>query len=254
MDSTIDFHGQALQTSFTLRRAWYYICKHIFALQIEFTLRLHTEVEIKYMAAPITHIVLADKLFERYFHGKDKKDFYVGTSFPDIRYMGIIDREKTHFSNVKLGILQSLSPFEAGLKFHSLVDKVREDFMKSKDVYALVPASPFTTQSLKFFEDKVLYEKRGDWNEITPYFKDATKDELSFGLKELDIEKWHKFLQIYFTIGPNDQNIRTFVAAISKPNEMAEEMIRLTKGMEENAQLRKIVVDFYTNFEDIASS
>jgi hypothetical protein len=206
------------------------------------------------MAAPITHIVLADKLLGRYFQEKDKRDFYVGTSFPDIRYMGIIDREKTHFSNLTLNILQSLSSFEAGLKLHSLVDRVREDFMKSKGVYSLVPESPFITQSLKFFEDKVLYEKRSDWNEITPFFKDVTRDELSFGLKGSDIGKWHKFLQIYFTSGPNDQNIRTFVAAISKPNEMAVEIIRLTKSMEENAQLRNIVEDFYNNFEELVNS
>lgn len=205
------------------------------------------------MAAPVTHIVLTDKLFEKYFHGKDKKDFYVGTSFPDIRYMGIIDREKTHFSKKTLGILQSLPPFEAGLKLHSLVDKVREEFMRSKGVYSLVPESPFITQSLKFFEDKVLYERRNDWNEITSFFKDATQNELSFGLKRSDIEKWHKFLQIYFTTGPNDQNVRTFVAAIGKPNKMAEEMIRLTKNMEENAQLRNIVIDFYDKFEELAS-
>lgn len=206
------------------------------------------------MAAPATHIVLADKLFEKYFHKENKKDFYVGTSFPDIRYMGIIDREKTHFSNLTLDILQSLPPFETGLKLHSLVDKVREDFMKSKGVYSLVPESPFTTQSLKFFEDKVLYDRRNNWNEIISFFKDVTEDELSFGLKGSDIEKWHKFLQIYFTTGPNDQNIRTFVAALGKPNEMAEEIIRLTKNMEENAHLRNIVVDFYDNFEDLVNS
>ncbi|KKT78257.1 MAG: hypothetical protein UW75_C0047G0007 [Parcubacteria group bacterium GW2011_GWF2_44_8] len=203
------------------------------------------------MAAPATHIVLADKIFDKYFHGKDKKVFYVGTSFPDIRYMGIIDREKTHFGNLTLRVLQSLSSFEAGLKSHSLVDRVREEFMKSRGVYSLVPESQFITQSLKFFEDKVLYEKRSDWNEITPFFKDVTKDELSFGLKGSDIEKWHQFLQMYFTSGPNDQNIRTFVATIGKPNEMAVEIIRLTKSMEDNAQLRNIVEDFYENFEEL---
>ena len=203
------------------------------------------------MAAPITHIILADKLFGRYFQEKDKNKFYVGTSFPDIRYMGIIDREKTHFNNLTLEILQSMSSFEAGLKLHSLVDKVREEFMRLKGVYSLVPKSLFVTQSLKFFEDKILYGKRSNWDEITSFFKEATKGELSFGLNAVDIGKWHQFLQIYFTTGPNDQNIRTFVATIGKPNEMAVEIIRLTKSMEENAQLRNIVEDFYENFEEL---
>lgn len=203
------------------------------------------------MAAPATHIILADKVFEKYFQDKTKSDFYIGTSFPDIRYLGVIDREKTHFGDLNIHELTSLPAFEAGLKFHSLVDEVREKFMKSHNVYALVPDSPFITQALKFFEDKILYEERSNWDEIASYFGKVTNEELSFGVKAADIEKWHRFLQTYFTTKPSDQNIREFVAAINKPNEMAEEIIRLTKMMEENKQLKGIVLDFYKRFEDL---
>lgn len=100
------------------------------------------------MAAPITHIILADKIFNRYFADKDKRDFYVGTSFPDIRYMGIIKREKTHFIDLDIKTLQQLPSFEAGMKFHSLVDIVRENYMRSRGVYSILPESPYITQSL----------------------------------------------------------------------------------------------------------
>lgn len=203
------------------------------------------------MAAPATHVILADKVFEKYFQGKTKSDFYVGTSFPDIRYLGVIDREKTHFSDLNIHTLTSLPAFEAGLKFHSLVDKVREEFMKSHSVYSLVPESPFITQALKFFEDKVLYEKRNNWDEMASYFEKVTDEESSFGVKTADIEKWHRFLRTYFMTKPRDQNIREFVAAINKPNEMAEEIIRLTKIMAENKQLKEIILDFYNHFEDL---
>lgn len=203
------------------------------------------------MAAPATHIVLADKVFNLHFKEKDQKVFYIGTSFPDIRYMGIIDREKTHFHNLTLDSLKSLPSFDAGLKFHSLVDKVREKFMQSKGVYSLIPESPFVTQALKFFEDKILYEKRKDWNQVAGYFKSVVNEESSFNIQDSDIEKWHGFLKMYFTTGPTDQNIRTFVAAIGRPNQMAEEIIRLTQVMVETPKVESIINEFYDSFEEL---
>ncbi|MFZ3069303.1 MAG: hypothetical protein WA052_03205 [Microgenomates group bacterium] len=205
------------------------------------------------MAALATHIILADKVFEKYFRDKTKSDFYVGTSFPDIRYLGVIDREKTHFSDLDIYSIISLLPFEAGLKFHSLVDKVRENFMRSQNVYSLLPESPFITQALKFFEDEILYEERSNWDEIASYFGEVKSEELSFGIKTVDIEKWHGFLRTYFRTKPSDQNIRNFVLGASKSREMTEEIIRLTKMMRGNEHLKAIVLDFYSRFEDLVA-
>lgn len=203
------------------------------------------------MAALATHIILADKVFEKYFRDKTKSDFYVGTSFPDIRYLGVIDREKTHFSDLNIHSLISLPSFEAGLKFHSLVDKVRENFMRSQNVYSLLPESQFITQALKFFEDKILYGERSNWDEIVSYFGEVKSEELSFGIKTVDIEKWHGFLRTYFSTKPSDQNIRNFVLDASKSSEMAEETTRLTKMMEGDEHLKAIVLDFYNRFDDL---
>ena len=205
----------------------------------------------KCMAAPITHIVLTDIIFDKFFSDKDKDNFYIGTSFPDIRYLGVIDRQKTHFNDVNIEYLKSLPSFEAGLKLHSLVDKVRDDFVISRGVYASVPQSPFITHALKFFEDKMFYTKRSNWKSIASYFKNSTEDELSIGVAKAHVENWHKFLQTYFSSGPGDQNIYEFVSIIGKPTEMAEEIIRLTKSMGNNNDLKQIVADFYENFEDL---
>ena len=52
------------------------------------------------MAAPITHIVLASKVYDQFFSNFSKKDFLIGTSFPDIRYLKVIDRNTTHFNGL----------------------------------------------------------------------------------------------------------------------------------------------------------
>ena len=81
------------------------------------------------MAAPITHIVLTDKIFQNHFKDKNKADFYTGTVFPDIRYLGVIDRNKTHFKNLKISDVKKETSFWAGFKFHSFLDEAREKFL-----------------------------------------------------------------------------------------------------------------------------
>lgn len=45
------------------------------------------------MAAPLTHLVLAERIFQKHFSDQHRKVFLQGTSFPDIRYLGVIDRD-----------------------------------------------------------------------------------------------------------------------------------------------------------------
>lgn len=203
------------------------------------------------MAAPVTHIILADKVFDTYFPDKDKADYYRGTTFPDIRYLGVISRNTTHLGGLDLHTLTSLPAFEAGLKLHSLVDEVREQFMRSQDVYSLLPESTYITKALKFFEDILLYEKRTDWQELVAYFDHVADEEVSFGIARGDIERWHHTLQTYLATKPTDQSIRMFVTALNGSSAMAEEIIQLTKTMERNIRLKEIIFDFYNRGEEL---
>lgn len=78
------------------------------------------------MPGPVTHIVLADKLFDRYFSGKDRRAFYVGTLFPDIRYLGVIGREQTHLPVAGIAEVAENRAFRAGMLFHALTDKAKQ--------------------------------------------------------------------------------------------------------------------------------
>jgi hypothetical protein len=203
------------------------------------------------MAAPVTHILLAHQVFKKYFATKNPRDFYIGTSFPDIRYLGHIERQETHFAQPSLSELITLPAFAAGLKFHSLVDLVREDFVRSRNAYSLVPESPYLTQALKLFEDQVLYDRISTWPEIIKFFDDILPAETAYSVPLTDIQNWHRFLQAYLSYQPDSQSIRIFVAAIGRPVEMAEEMIRLVELMQQSPELRQIVVDLYEGFEQL---
>lgn len=116
------------------------------------------------MANQITHIVLAEKLSDRLFSIFDREAFLIGTVFPDIRYLKVIERDKTHFKGLSFqDILDEKNSFIAGMKYHSLVDEVREKYMIENGVYTFIPPSKYITQALKIFEDEVLYQNVLDW-------------------------------------------------------------------------------------------
>lgn len=206
------------------------------------------------MAAPITHIVLAEKVFNIDFSGKDKKEFYVGTSFPDIRYLGVIDRNKTHFEETSIEDILSSDSFLAGMKFHSLVDRVRENFMKDRNLYSQFPESQFLTEAVKVFEDKVLYRKIEDWDRVMRYFDSIDENELGFGIEEKDVLRWHNLLRHYFSQSVNESEfVRRFISGIGRPKEMADEMTRVLENISDKDKATKIVEDFYNNFEKLIS-
>lgn len=201
------------------------------------------------MAAPATHIVLAEKLHSRYFPNKDKAPYIVGTSFPDVRYLGVIDREKTHYHGLSIKEIQSENPFNAGLKLHSLVDEIREDFVKHRKLYDLFPESQLCIQAVKFFEDRVLYHKIPDWNKNLSYFENVFPEELEYGISDKDINKWHRLITEILSHEPDDNDIVTFTSEIGKPPQMADEILRVINGIHDKEKAEGIINEFYDTFE-----
>lgn len=48
------------------------------------------------MATPITHFVLAEKIYTDLFSLFNKKDFLLWNILPDIRYLNVINRSESH--------------------------------------------------------------------------------------------------------------------------------------------------------------
>ena len=223
------------------------------------------------MAAPATHIILALRL--PLLPEKNKQEFIIGTSFPDIRYLGVIEREKTHNNQATWKtIQQESSSFKAGMDFHALVDRMREDYMIEHNVYDKVSKSQRASQILKIFEDTLLYEKIDNWNEIACYFDTIHEEELRFDIKEYDIKRWHKILQDYLRKKPNESQlikfythlkydskitrsllglIRTLANKFNVPmslNKELQEIQGIFNQLESDPKLRTTIIDFYDNF------
>lgn len=203
------------------------------------------------MAAPATHIVIAEKLFEKYFSNKDKGRFMVGTSFPDIRYLGVIDREKTHYEKMGLSDVIMSESFESGVKFHSLVDQVREKYVVEVGMYDFFVESPYKTQAMKLFEDGVLMNKLSNREETSKYFQQIYMEEIEYGIGEQEIKKWHDMLANYFLSTENNGAVSSFIGAIKVPAGALEEIIRVINNIKSVEKVTKIVEGFYNLIDEL---
>lgn len=203
------------------------------------------------MAAPITHIVLGNKVFDKHFRDKNKKDFYLGVSFPDVRYLKVIERNKTHFKDLSLQeIKEEKSSFLAGLKFHSLADEIREKFIVSNDIYSLYPEFKYLTESLKLLEDDILYRKANNWREVVDYFNETIAGELSFGIQENYIMKCHSILQKYFSKQPDDDSRETLLSDLDFSVGVVDEINLNIKRIRDNQKVIQLVYEMYDRFLD----
>ncbi|MBI2465441.1 hypothetical protein HYV64_04845 [Candidatus Shapirobacteria bacterium] len=205
------------------------------------------------MAAPTTHVVIAEKVFDKFFNGKDIGKFVVGTSFPDIRYLGVIDREKTHFGKIRLSEIILSDSFEAGVKFHSLVDHAREKFVVERGLYDFFIESPYKTQAMKLFEDGVLANKFVNNEVVAGYFNSIYDEERNYGIEESQIKKWHEMLSKYFLSTNSNEAVRSFVGVTKLPIGVAEEIINVIDNICSVEKAREIVLDFYENFEKLVA-
>jgi hypothetical protein len=203
------------------------------------------------MAAPITHIVLTDKIFDKFFKDKSRKDFFIGTSFPDIRYLKVIDRDKTHYDGLSIADLENDESFLAGVKFHSILDHAREKYIVENNTYSLCPNSKYITQSLKTLEDEIFYQHIKDWTIHTEYLNEILQAEKDYGIDEKDLKKWHSLLQQYFQQQPDENIVRNFTLGIGFPEEIIDEINQNVAVMKTNKKIIDIIENLYKNFENL---
>src|SRR3989339_889841 len=201
------------------------------------------------MPSPITHIVLAEKVFEKHFSQKNKPEFFIGTSFPDIRYFDNLDREKTHLPGLSLAEIKKEDSFMAGLKLHSLVDDVHNNFFAFRDNPLFLEPIHITATSLKFFEDELFYSRLSNWQEIADYFKQTVEEENNFGIEKKDIITWHEALRAYFTEASSFKSRGKFLKKIEFSDELAKQIEAFLVKMRELSQIEKAVAAFYDEFE-----
>lgn len=207
------------------------------------------------MAAPITHIALTELVWKEYFHQENESKFILGTSFPDIRYLKIIEREKTHFKNSNwIDFKTQSESFMRGMYFHSIVDKTREDFLVRNGIYQLFPEHKFTTQAIKFVEDKIFYTNVKDWQKYIDYFKIVNDEELKILNNPTVISKWHSLLSDYFATTPDNSSLSILMNEFGFPVEAVDSIVKLSDKIESNPKAMDLISSLYFKFPTLLSS
>ncbi len=230
------------------------------------------------MAAPVAHIFCALALLNS---GKlkvdDKQAFILGTSFPDIRYLDVIERAETHKKNVTWDdVVNAPSSFEAGMLLHALLDHVRENYVEIHHLYDQLPNNPYRTHVLKFFEDILLYDYVTEWPHIITYFDTIAQEEKKYGIAMPYLRIWHKLLQQYISQHPSAKQIAGFLKHRSavlthkesntikhylnkligsiKNQFIAFKLGDIMKKLEKNKTIRSRMIYFYENIVDFLTA
>mgnify|MGYP001052503995 CR=1 FL=1 len=197
------------------------------------------------MPWPATHILIAEKVYDQYFSHLDRKDFLLGTSFPDIRYPAKLNRHQTHLPNRSFQEIQSQNAFTAGMMFHSFVDKLWNVYI-DKDRPSLLSAFPWNIpmlHTMKVLQDVFLYDRYKEWLKIAQYFSTILPEESHFGAGGQMIVRWHDVLAYYLSKPPTIDDLE--MLHISLPSEVIEEIRRYYLAYQENAALKSSMTGFY---------
>lgn len=168
-----------------------------------FLVSLLTRIEA---AAPGIHVLFAQAWIEvhRCDNDSDKFAFIAGTLFPDIRYLGTLDRDETHEEHVKLhSIRLADSAFSAGVLLHCYVDEKREAFVKKRKAKRLLKKVPKKerTKFLKVLEDEICWEQVG--KEAASLAMQSRYSEESVA-GDAAVCQWHQEMTLYFEQRPSE--------------------------------------------------
>ncbi len=217
------------------------------------------------MAAPIAHIYLALQVLAGPLKGHfNEKEFLIGTSFPDIRYLKLVERAQTHFENVSFeDIKKEKNSFKAGMLFHSLVDEKREEYMVKNNMYAALPKFRFVSQSLKFAEDEIL-RTQFDVQKHASLFDEILAEERAYKISDENIHTWHSFLKEYLATSvschamlmryfnlhePDSWFIKRWIFSVYYARKMSS-IVEAIAHDKKSEKTKSLILDFYTNFTD----
>lgn len=220
-----------------------------------------------FSAGPIVHYYLADKFIKTCcsYTEKEEQRFFLGTLFPDIRYMANIPRKKTHYSNMDLKeIYFTKDPFVAGKKFHTYVDIVRKRFIDKKidedkylqkfqeelmDKYYLTVLD-FATFLKSVEDERVFNEING--KKVASYLSTIDPQETNSGINIEILKKWHEHLKRVFLIKPSQ-----IISNLSKSHqpflnfslEVTGEWIKEIRECSLNEKIKKLTEDMIKYFQ-----
>ncbi len=158
-------------------------------------------------AAPATHVFFAEMWLDanQILDEDSRSEFIVGTLFPDIRYLGTLNRNETHEVGITPNkIRNSDTYFRGGMRLHVFVDVQREKFVKKYKVESKLKkiSQKSKVLFLKMVEDEILWNET-DWNSILAMLQVTYPEQLQYVDQDVAVH-WHGEMIRYFSQRPSE--------------------------------------------------
>ncbi len=204
------------------------------------------------MATAISHVVYGEMIYRKLKNKvKNERDFFIGTLYPDIRYLAKVKREVTHKKPPRLFDLKK-SAFDLGMDAHFLVDDIREYFIASEHAYDIVgDTENETVAALKLVEDKVLYSKISDWAKYIKFLTTVIAPEYEQNVPIKKAKAWHKGLIEYFREPPSEEVWQKLMIELNFKDKMTASTITRAKKMQTNPQILNLIDRTYDHFKNL---
>jgi hypothetical protein len=146
------------------------------------------------MPSPISHLYYAQRLAEKY-PVEDMAAYLRGTVFPDIRYLGVIDRSKSHRTDVKLEeVMAEQNSWKRGYLLHCWLDSAWNGYWLQFGLDTDKPSHQTLWMAVKLAEDERLYPSIFDKPGLATVLIRPDDEALAYGVKAGDISRWGKLV------------------------------------------------------------
>lgn len=200
------------------------------------------------MASQITHVVYGQHILDQFLdRGKNinLRDYFIGTLFPDIRFLGTISREKTHVVPPPLKALSSeKTSFYKGFYAHLLSDIERERLLVDLGFYTLFLPEQNVQRASKLAEDILVWRQRENWQEVIDYLKDVLDEEREF-TNEQTIRRWHDLLASYFQEQPSIDSTIVLAKNFGLPQILLDDIRHWTEKIMQSEEATAILSSLY---------
>ncbi len=205
------------------------------------------------MPTPISHIVLTERIYKKFFKNEDRLQFYIGTCFSDIDKVAKIKKKQTHIYPLYLeDINEDDSPFQKGFKIHSLMDIVRNRYVLVKKVYKLLPETKYKKHAFKILEEVFLYNEIEDWNEYILFLDNILIEEINFNKNDLNQEtilNWHKTLQKYFKQKPNKESVEELFFDVCSTRGVGEDIYKVVEVIQKDERIIRELKELHKHID-----
>lgn len=191
------------------------------------------------MSAPVSHFVYAKFYLDRHPE-RDGAAFLAGSVFPDIRYLGTVERKATHFPKKYTSDVMKAETdsWMAGTQHHNRVDDAWRAYVEKNAPEYL--EDELSVMALKMLEDETTYPMIPDWLPIRVALRVVPNQEQKLVAHDVSL-KWHRLLIKQVVAPPSRERRDNFLRELKYEDEEMDLLDRRVRALRVDPKVQKLI-------------